>query len=178
MSLKASPCGDALGHRVRRPRPRLLVEGRCAGVHLARSRAGVDVHGGEELAGVGVQRGELGVDEAGDVLDVVGVVGLEEQHGLWAVVGERLLGEEVGVPRGHDTFDGEEAGVAVVGVQAVALPGVVAEHDRGLELADPVRDLPALAHAGVELAVRPAEEHALPGGAERARPRRAARPGG
>ena len=127
---------------------------------------------------MGVQRGELGVGEAGDVLDVVGLVGLEEQQRLGPVVGERLLGEEVRVARRHDALDGEEAGVAVVGVEPVALPRVVAEHDGGLELPDPVRHLPPLAHARVELAVDPVEEHALPGGAEGARRRRAARPGG
>ena len=44
--------------------------------------------------------------------------------------------------------------MAVVGVQPVALPRVVAEHDVGPQPADPVRDLPALARRpDVELAV-------------------------
>ena len=110
---------------------------------------------------MGVERGELGVGEAGDVLDVVGLVGLEEEQRVGPVVGERLLGEEVRVARRHDALDGEEPGVAVVGVQPVALPRVVAEHDGGPQLPDPVRHLPPLAHAGLELAVDPAEEHAL-----------------
>ena len=33
-------------------------------------------------------------------------------------------------------FHGQQAGVAVVGMEAIALPGVVAEHDVGLDLPD------------------------------------------
>ena len=127
---------------------------------------------------MGVERGELGVGEAGDVLDVVGLVGLEQQERVGAVVGEALLGEEVRVAGGHDAVDGEEAGVAVVGVEPVALPRVVAEHDGGPQRADPVGHLPALAQAGLELAVGPAEEHALRRWRRGPRRRRAARPGG
>ncbi len=97
---------------------------------------------------------------------------------LGPVVGERLLGEEVRVARGHDPLDGEQPGVAVVGVEAVALPRVVAEHHGGPQRADPVGDLPALPQPGLELAVGPAEEHALAGGAEGRRRPLAARPGG
>ena len=124
------------------------------------------------------KRGELGVDVVGDVLDVVGFVGLPEQQRIGPVVGELLLGEEQRVAGRHDALDGEEAGVAVVGMEAVALPRVVAEHDGGPELADPVGDLPALAERRVELAVGPAEEDDLAGRPERRGRRRAARPGG
>ena len=56
--------------------------------------------------------------------------------------------------------------MSVVGVEPVPLPWVMSEHDRGLELPDPVRHLPPLEQAGLELAVHPVEEHALDGGAE------------
>ena len=82
------------------------------------------------------------------------------------MVGELLLGEEVRVARGDDAVAREEPGVAVVGVQPVALPRVVAEHDLGPQAPDPVRHLPALAQAALQLAVGPAEEDDLAGGAE------------
>ena len=55
-------------------------------------------------------------------------------EGRWWV--EALVGEEVRVAGGDDAVDGEPAGGAVVGVEAVALPRVVAEHDVGAELTD------------------------------------------
>ena len=70
------------------------------------------------------------------------------------------------IARSHDALHGEQARVSVVGVEPVPLPWVMSEHDRGLELPDPVRHLPPLAQAGLELAVHPVEEHALAGGAE------------
>ncbi len=51
-----------------------------------------------------------------------------------------VLGEEVGVPGGDDAVTGEEAGGTVVGVDAVALPGVVGQDDIGAETADPPGD--------------------------------------
>ena len=83
------------------------------------------------------------------------------------VVGEALLGEEVRVAGGDHAVDGEEPGVAVVGVEPVALPRVVAEHDVGPQPPDPVGHLAtAWRRSGLELAVDPAEEHHLAGGAE------------
>ena len=117
---------------------------------------------------MGVERGQLGVGEAVHVLDVVGLVGLEQQQRVGPVVGEVLLGEEVRVAGRDHALHGQQPGVAVVGVEPVALPGVVAEHDGGPQPADPVRHLPPLSQARLELAVGPAEEHALAGGAERA----------
>ena len=63
------------------------------------------------------------------------------------VVGDALVGEEERVAGRDDAVDGEPAGVAVVGVQPVAPPRVVAEHDVGLQRADPVGDPLALGRA-------------------------------
>ena len=115
-----------------------------------RRRAGSSsrgLHRRLELALVGLERGELASTDRRDVLDVVGLVGLPQQQRVGPVVGEPLLGEEVRVAGGDDAVAGEQAGVAVVGVEPVALPRVVAEHDVGLQPADPVRDLPPLARA-------------------------------
>jgi hypothetical protein len=54
-------------------------------------------------------------------------------------------------------------------MEAVALPGIVAEHDIGAQAADPRRHLPPLAHPRLELAVGPAEEHHLARAAQRPR---------
>ncbi len=89
-----------------------------------------------ELAGVGLERGQLGRHEAADVLGVVGLVGLPEQQRRGPVRGEALLGEEVRVAGGDDALAGQETGVAVVGVEPVALPRVVAEHHLGPQLAE------------------------------------------
>ena len=70
------------------------------------------------------------------------------------------------VARGHDAFDGQVAGVAVIGVEPVPAPRVVPEHDVGPVLADPVGDLPPLAEARLQLTVGPAEEDALARAAE------------
>ena len=67
--------------------------------------------------------------EALDILDVVGLVGLEQEQGIGSVVRERLLREEVGIACRDDALHREEARVAVVRVVPIALPGVVPEHD-------------------------------------------------
>ena len=51
-----------------------------------------------------------------------------------------MLGEEVRVTRGDDTVAREQTGVPMIGVEPVALPRIVAEHDLGSELADHPRD--------------------------------------
>ena len=153
-----------------------IVERLALPLDLGGGRALVDAHRGQQLARVGVQRGELGVGEAGHVLDVIGLVRLEQQERLGTVVRQLLLGEEVRVARRDHPFDGEQPRVPVIGVQPVPLPRVVSEHHRGLEPADPVGHLPPLAQPRVELAVGPAEEDALAGGAQRLVPRPAARP--
>src|SRR5690606_19819578 len=102
--------------------PDAVVEGLGLRPALRLGRTGVDVHRAQQLALVGVEGGQLGVDVVGDVLDVVGLVGLEQQQGRRSVVGQLLLGEEVGITGGDHALGGEQAGVAVVGVQPVPLP--------------------------------------------------------
>ena len=73
---------------------------------------------------------------AGHVLDVVGLVGLPQQEPVRSMVGDAVFGEEVRVAGGDDAVAGEQAGVAMIGMQAVPLPRVVAEHDLGTEFPD------------------------------------------
>ena len=53
--------------------------------------------------------------------------------------GQAVLAEEVRVARRDDAVARQQAGVAVVGMQPVALPRIVAEHDLGAQLADDAR---------------------------------------
>ena len=84
-------------------------------------------------------------------------------------------GKKRGSRRGDDAVGHEEAGVAVVRVQAVALPRVVTEDHIGPDPADAGRDLETLAEPGLELAVGPAEEDHLAFASERHGQRPAAR---
>ena len=118
---------------------------------------------------MGEQRRELGLDVVADVLHVVDLVGLPQQQGAGPVRRNVLFRKEVRVAGGDDAVGDEQAGVAVVGVQPVALPRVVTQHDVGLELPDPVRDLGALAKRRLELAVGPAKEDDIAVAAERTR---------
>ena len=88
---------------------------------------------------------------------------------------QSVLGEEVRIPRGDDAVAREQTGVPVVGVEPVALPRVVAEHDLGSQLADHARDLAARHEVAVELAVDVAEEAHLAGRGRRRAARAAAR---
>ena len=92
------------------------------------------LHGRLELAFVCIQGGQLRVDPIGDVLEVVGNIGLEQQQVLRAMVSDTVFREVVRIAGGDDAITREQAGVAMVGVQAVALPRVVAEHDIRAEL--------------------------------------------
>ena len=65
-----------------------------------------------------------------DALQVVRFVRLEQQQVVGAVVRAAEAGEEVRVTGRDDPVDGQPAGVAVVGMEPVALPRVVAEHER------------------------------------------------
>ena len=64
-------------------------------------------------------------------------------------------------------FAGEQAGVAMVGMQPVPPPRVVAEDDVGSQHPNPSRDLGPLRETRLELAVAPSEEDDLAGRAER-----------
>lgn len=74
--------------------------------------------------------------------------------------------EEVRIPGGHQTVTGQEAGVAVIGMKAVALPRIVTEHHVRAKFANPVRDLPPLTQSAVEFSIGPTEEHDLTSCAE------------
>ncbi len=104
------------------------------------------------------QRGNLGVDRRRHILDVVGLVRLEQQQRRRPVRGDGLLGEEQRVSRGDDAVRDEEAGVAMVRVEAVALPRIVTDDDIRADRADRSTYLPSLAQPGLQLSVRPAQE--------------------
>ena len=73
------------------------------------------------------QRVDLHRQRRPHVLEVVLDVGLEEEEPFGPVRLETLLGKEVRVTGGDDAVDREPAGLAMVGVQAVALPRIVSE---------------------------------------------------
>ena len=106
---------------------------------------------------------ELGVDEAGHVLHVVGLVGLPQEDRGRPVGVEPVLAVEVRIARRHHPFAQQQPGVAVVGVQPIALPRVVAEHDVRTQLTDHTRHPAAQLEPAVQLAVDLLEEHDLAG---------------
>jgi hypothetical protein len=151
-----------------------LSKGGDKGVALALEGAlaalvGGDAHRRAELAFVGEEGGELCFEEGAHVLCMVRLVGFEEQERRRTVGGCPKLGEKERVARRDDRVGGKEASVAVVRVEAVALPGIVHEDDIGPETADRVYNLPSLANARFELAVRPAEEDDVARATKRAR---------
>ena len=111
---------------------------------------------------MGQQRRELGGEESFDRLDVIDLVGLPQQKARRPVRRQALLGKEVWVAGGHDALHGQKAGVAVVGMEAVALPGIMAEHDVGSDLPDHPADLGPLGQAAGELTVDVIEEDDVP----------------
>ena len=78
------------------------------------------------------------------------VVGLPQQQRRGRCVGKPCSGKKCGSRAATMPSHDEQPGVAVVGVQPVALPRVVAEHDVGLQLADHRGDL---ADGSLEVAV-------------------------
>ena len=64
-----------------------LVEGGALALDVVHGRRHVDAHRGQQLAAMGVQGGQLRLRVAGHVLDVIGLVGLEQQQCLGSVVG-------------------------------------------------------------------------------------------
>src|SRR4051812_1674286 len=113
------------------------------------------MHGRAELAAVLEQRGDLRLLEAGDGLDVVGLLGLPEQQRVRPVRRCTLFGEEVRIARGDDAVGDEKTGVAMIGMQPVTAPRIVSEQHVGSNGAYPVRNLPTLPQARFQLAVRP-----------------------
>ena len=134
-----------------------------------------DVHRRLELALVREQRRDLRQAVPGDILDVVGLFRLEEQHGVRAVRRHVVLGEEVRISRRDHRVAGEKPGGAVIRVKTPSTPWVVREHHVGPQHPDPVRNLSRQRAGHVELAVDDAEVHDVALRARARRPRRAAR---
>jgi len=96
-----------------------------------------------------------------DALDMIGLLTLEQKKGLRTVVGEavgHVLTVVVRITGGNDGVDGEETGVAVVGMHAPPAPRVVAEHDVGGGLTDHPGDPASKLDRVGEFAVDFAEE--------------------
>ena len=114
------------------------------------------------LGGVRLERRQLsGEVRFVDDLVVVDLVGLEQQQRVGSVgcdPVDELLGVEERVASGDDAVDAQLAGSPVVGMQAVALPRVVAEHHVGAQPADHRTHLAAHRPARIELTVDVAEE--------------------
>ena len=117
-----------------------------------------DVHCRTQLTAVGQERRHLGFREAGDVFDVIEFLRLKEEERARTMRCQFLIGEEVWIACSNHAVRHQEAGTAMVRMQAVASPRVMAEDHIGADLANPVRHLPALAKPRVEFAVRPPEE--------------------
>ncbi len=87
------------------------------------------------------------------VLDVIGLVRLPQQHGRGPVRCEVEIGEELRVTGCHHAVGEQPAGVAVVGMEPVAPPGVVPEYHLGSNTPDHRTHLPPFLHTGLEFAV-------------------------
>ena len=105
---------------------RTLAAGRRAS-----GASGVDAHRRAPLAPVLEQRERPWSEACAAMSSTWSTTsGLEQQEPIRAVGLEALLREEVGVAGRDDPVDHELAGVAVVGVEAVALPRIVPEQRR------------------------------------------------
>ena len=119
---------------------------------------GVDPHRRAPLAAVREQRRDLAIEVSVDAFEMIDAAGLEQQERLRTVRREILVGEEVRVARGDDAVDGQPSRFAMIGMQAVRLPGIVTEHDVGLHLADRGADLGSRSEIVYQLAVDAAQE--------------------
>ena len=123
--------------------------------------AALGVHRRLELALVGEQRVELALDRRRHVLGVVRQVGLEQHQRPRAERGEVEVTVEVRVAGADDGVAHQLAGDAVIGMEAVALPRVMAEHDVGVQAANRPDDLGSRGDVVRQLAVDPAEKDDL-----------------
>ena len=114
-----------------------------------------------ELALVGFEGVELQLDPVGDVFEVVGGIGLPEQQRIGPMVGKSVISEEVGIAGRHDAFAREQPGMAMIGMEAVPLPGVVAQHDLRSQFADDASDFTSRGQVAVEFAVDAPKESDL-----------------
>ena len=96
-----------------------------------------------------------------DGLGVVGHVGLEQQQGIGPVrrePGRELLAVEARVAGGDHSLDAEPTGGVVIGVESVAGPGIVADHDVGTDPTDHLGHPAPLDDPGDELPVDQVQE--------------------
>ncbi len=89
---------------------------------------------------------------------MIGLVGFPQQEGGRSVGGEAQFGKEVGVAGGDQGIGGDPSGGPMVGMEPVAAPGIVPQHNRRLYGPDGPGHLPSLVGAVLELTVAPAEE--------------------
>ncbi len=84
---------------------------------------------------------------------MIGGIGRPEQHGGGSMRLQTLFREEEVVARGDDAIQNSPTGGSVIGVQLVALPGVVRDHNIRLDLADLAAHLPAEIHRVLQFTV-------------------------
>ena len=101
---------------------------------------------------------DLGVHMPVDRLEVVHFFRLEEENPSGAMRREVLLGEVVVITGGDDPVERQPPGVAMVGVEPVPLPRIVAQHDVRPGPADRLANQGPLGQPAAELAVGHAEE--------------------
>ena len=79
------------------------------------------------------------------------------------MVGESMISEEVRIARRHDGLTRQQPGVAMIGMKAIPLPRVVAQHHLRSQLSDDVSDLASRGQVAVEFPVDAPEEPHLTG---------------
>jgi hypothetical protein len=105
---------------------------------------------------------QFGVHVLGDVFDVVWLLGLPHQEALRAMRSEVVFRKKMRVPRSHDALTSQKACIAVIRVQSVLLPRIVAQHNLGLTQADHPGHLSPCGQTAIELPIYLAEEVHLP----------------
>jgi hypothetical protein len=98
------------------------------------------------------------------ILYVMGLLGLPHQKALWAVGSETLLGEEVGVSGRDNSLHGQESGVAMIRMEPVLLPWVVAEDHLWLHHPNDLGYFGSSREVAAEFPVHPMKEMHLPDG--------------
>ncbi len=134
------PRGDAVARSVASPRP---VSPSASSMPI------VDRHWLRWHSSAAILVGSVSADR----LEVVGLVGLEQQQRVRPMMSSAEPGEEVRITRRDDAVDGRPSGVPVIRVEAVALPRVVTEDDVRADLTDGAADDGARGLAALELAV-------------------------
>lgn len=118
--------------------------------------------GGFKLRPVSLQGSDPGL-ERGFVgrLEVVDLVGLEQQQRFRPMVLQAEVGQKMRISRCDDPIDRQPSGGPVIRVKAIALPGVMAQHHVGLHGADGADHLGEGVGVVVEFAIDAVEERDL-----------------